>query len=168
VALDFMQALGQLEVGSCLLAHINRSGDEDRPFGSVYWHNSARLTWFLKASQEPGRDQLDLALHCRKVNDGSKPASFALHWEFTPTRTAVTRADLRAIPELAGGMPLRERISGTLAAGSRTVADLADELDADPHTIRRTLTRGDGQRFIRLPGTDPDKWALRSDLDLAL
>jgi hypothetical protein len=166
-ALDFMQALGQLEVGSCLLAHINRSGDEDRPFGSTFWHNSARMTWNVKAHQEPGQDRLDLALHCRKVNDGPKPPSFALHWEFTPSRTTVTRADLRRIPELAGGLPLKERIAGILAAGPRTVADLADELETAATTVRRTLTRGEGQRFTRIPGSSPDKWALRSDVEPA-
>jgi hypothetical protein len=166
-ALDFMQALGQLEVGSCLLAHVNRSGDEDRPFGSTFWHNSARLTWNIKAHQETDQDQLDLALHCRKVNDGPRPASFALHWEFTPTRTAITRADLRRIPELAGGLPLKDRIAGILASGPRTVADLADELETVGTTVRRTLTRGDGHRFTRIPGSSPDKWALRADAELA-
>jgi hypothetical protein len=167
VALDFFQALGQLEVGSCLLAHINRSGDEDRPFGSTFWHNSARLTWNIKAHQEPGQDRLDLALHCRKVNDGPKPPSFALHWEFSPTRTTVTRTDLRRIPELAGGLPLKDRISGILAAGPRTCQDLADELETVATTVRRTLTRGEGQRFTRIPGSSPDKWALRSDVEPA-
>jgi hypothetical protein len=164
-ALDFMQALGQLEVGSCLLAHINRSGDEDRPFGSTFWHNSARMTWNVKAHQETDQDQLDLALHCRKVNDGRKPSSFALHWEFSPTRTIVTRTDLRRIPELAGGLPLKDRIAGILASGPRIVPDLADELETVPTTVRRTLTRGEGQRFLRLPDTHPEKWALRSDVE---
>jgi hypothetical protein len=165
VALDFFQALAQLEVGSCLLAHINRSGDEDRPFGSTFWHNSARMTWFLKSTQEPGQPRLDLALYNRKVNDGPRPESFALHWEFAPTRTTITKTDIRAIPELSGKLPMKERIAGILAARAKTIQDLTDELDADPRTIRRTLTRGDGTRFTRLPGSNPDKWALRSNLE---
>jgi hypothetical protein len=144
VALDFFQALGQLEVGSCLLAHINRSGDEDRPFGSTFWHNSARLTWNVKAHQETDQDQLDLALH----------------WEFTPTRTTVTRTDLRRIPELAGGLPLNDRIAGILAGGPRTTQDLADVLNVGLETVRTTLKRDDGRRFVKIPDTRPDKWAL--------
>jgi len=166
VCLDFFQSLGQLEVGSCLVAHVNRSGDEDRPFGSTFWHNSARMTWNVKAHQETDQDQLDLALHCRKVNDGPKPSSFALHWEFSPTRTTVTRADLRRIPELAGGLPLKDRISGLLATEQRTVQDLADRLDASPDVVRVTLLRGEGKRFTRLPNTQPNKWALHADSEI--
>jgi hypothetical protein len=166
VALDFFQALAQLEVGACILAHVNRSGDETRPFGSTFWHNSARLTWFLKASQEPGQDRLDLALYNRKVNDGPRPASFALRWTFTPTRTTVARTDLRTIPDLAGGLPLKERITGLLVSEPRTVQDLADALDASADTVSKTLRRGDGQRFTRVPDTRPDKWALIADSEI--
>jgi hypothetical protein len=165
VCLDFFQALGQLEVGSCLIAHVNRSGDDERPFGSAFWHDSARMTWNVKGHQEIDQDQLDLALHCRKVNDGRKPASFALHWDFAPGRTTVKRTDLRAIPELSGGLPLKDRIAGALAAGPRTCQDLADVLDAGPETVRTTLKRGEGQRFTRLPDTKPDKWALRAPFE---
>jgi hypothetical protein len=159
VSLDFFQALAQLEVGSCLLAHIPKGGDEDRPFGSTFWHNSARLTWFLKATQEPGQPRLDLALHNRKVNDGGRTHSFALHFEFG-SATTIRRTDLHAIPELAGSLPLKERIAGALASGPRSVRDLAEQLDAEPTTVRRTLARGEGRRFTRTQDSAQDRWAL--------
>lgn len=159
VCLDFFQALSRLEVGSCLLAHINRGGDEDRPFGSTFWHNSARLTWFVKASQEPGSPRLDLALTSKKSNDGTKAQPFALHFEFEP-KTTITRADIASIPDLAGAMPLKARIRALLKTSPRTVADIADHLDANTETVRTTLKRMSGRLFVPVPGTEPTKWAL--------
>jgi len=165
VALDFFQALTRLEVGSCLLAHINRSGDEERPFGSTFWHNSARLTWFLKASQEPGASHLDLALTNRKSNDGPKAETFALHFAFEPARTTIRRTDIAAIPELAGTLPLKDRIRRRLASGAQTVAELADWLDVHPETVRTTLKRLSGRNFVPLARTEPVKWGLAASAD---
>ena len=160
VALDFFQALTRLNVGACLLAHINRGGDEDRPFGSTFWHNSARMTWFLKASQESGSPRLDLALTNKKSNDGPKAASFALHFEFEPTRTTITTTDLASIPELAGALSIKDRIRALLKSQPLTVAGLADRLEADAHTVRRTVVRGEGTVFVRIPGPEPTQWGL--------
>jgi hypothetical protein len=160
VALDFFQALNRLAVGSCLLAHINRAGDEMRPFGSTFWHNSARATWHLKAHQEVGAPRLDLALTNRKANDGPMAPAFALHFEFEPHRTTITRSNLAGIPELAGSVPLRDRIRHLLASGPRSVHDIADRLDATADTISKTLRRAEGKHFTRLADTRPDKWAL--------
>lgn len=158
VALDFFQGLTRLEVGSCLLAHVNRSGDEDRPFGSTFWHNSARMTWFLKSVQETGAPRLDVALYNRKVNDGGRAAPFALHFEFEPQRTIIRRANLDAIPELAGALPVKDRIRALLIAGPHTVAEVADRLDVSTETARRTLSRSEGRMFVRVPDVTPTRW----------
>lgn len=165
VCLDFFQALTRLNVGACLLAHINRGGDEERPFGSTFWHNSARSTWFLEANQEPGTPRLDLALTNRKSNDGPKAPSFALHFEFEPNRTTIRRADLASIPELAGTLPLKDRIRPLLKAGPRTVADIAEHLAAEPDTVRTTLKRMSGRLFVQIPDSNPIKWGLAGRTD---
>ena len=49
-AMGYMRAVRQLGIGARLIAHITKSGDqaEYRPFGSNFWHHSARSTWFTK------------------------------------------------------------------------------------------------------------------------
>jgi hypothetical protein len=101
VALRFFQALSRLEVGSTSLAHINRGGDSQKPFGSAFWHNSARATWYVQRVQEEDSPILDLGLYNRKVNDGARVAPLGLRFEFGTGRTTITRTDLGTVPDLA-------------------------------------------------------------------
>ena len=70
-AMDYCRALRQLQIGSYLPAHITKSGDsnDQRPFGSVFWHNSARCTWNVKLDATSG-DSLSLGYFNRKNNSG--------------------------------------------------------------------------------------------------
>ena len=50
-ALKYFRCVRQIGLGSHHLAHVNRSENSDqKPFGSSFWHNSARSTWFAKKS----------------------------------------------------------------------------------------------------------------------
>jgi hypothetical protein len=46
---EFFGALRRLRCGALVLAHMNRAGDVMKPFGSAFWHNYARATWYLEA-----------------------------------------------------------------------------------------------------------------------
>jgi hypothetical protein len=58
------RALQTIGLPSSTLAHVNRAEDLRYPFGSVFWHNLARLTWSLSIDAS-GR----LVLANRKAND---------------------------------------------------------------------------------------------------
>jgi hypothetical protein len=62
-------------------------------------------------------------------------------------------------------LPLKDRIRPLLKASPRTVADLADHLDANTETVRTTLKRRSGRLFVPVPGTEPTKWALAAFAD---
>src|SRR5439155_20598096 len=89
VALSFFQALSRLEVGSGLLAHVNRTGDTDKPFGSAFWHNSARATWYVERVQEIGETHLDLGLYQRKINDCPPSPPLGIRFAFSADSTVI-------------------------------------------------------------------------------
>jgi hypothetical protein len=151
VALAFFQALGRLEVGSCLLAHTNRSGDPEKPFGSVFWHNSARLTWNVqKAGEVDGR--LTVSMFNRKVNDGPKLPPVGLEFDFGDrtiincvgvAEEAAKRSSERRSDRL--GARLEELLAG-IGQGP-TYYEAATELGTTYDTVRNVISRDAGRTF---------------------
>jgi hypothetical protein len=152
VALAFFQALARLEVGSFNLAHVNRAGDTDKPFGSAFWHNSARATWFVRRVQEAAGTSLDLGLYQRKVNDGTLAPAIGLHFDFAGGRTTITRTELGSVPELAVGLTLKQRVIFAVRTGALTVKELSERLERSEAEIRVTVNRNEGKPFIKLAG----------------
>lgn len=161
-AAAFYRALRTLNTGSFLIAHTNRSeaGDQ-KPFGSTFWHNGARATWFIQ------RERLDVAadgqtlvvgLFNRKANCGPlRPAvGFELAFGDTGTgqQTSVRRVDLTRVAELAAKLPLWQRIVGVLHNGPQTLATIADELGAKVDSVEKAVNRSQGRTFVRVDGTD--------------
>ena len=164
-ALNFFQALARLEVTSLLVAHVNRSGDIDKPFGSAFWHNNARATWYVKRVQEVEGTTLDLALLHKKGNDGRLEAPIGLRIDFgargthsiTAPRTAIRRVNLREVPELADQVPLKDRIADLLAGRTPLkIHEIGELLSAKQDTVDRTLRRYEGKLFER-DLTEPDR-----------
>src|SRR5262249_36961251 len=79
VAMAYFQVVRQLgPIGSFHIAYITKNGDNSdrRPFGSAFWHNSPRATWFAKlADRDPGGRISRLGLYPRKWNIGPLPDS---------------------------------------------------------------------------------------------
>ena len=110
VAARFFQALRELGLGSLLVAHVNRSGDTERPFGSAFWHNMARLTWYAKRESTIGSSRITVGLFNKKANTGPLAAPMGFDVEWTGDGITVTRTDVRDIPDLAEHVPVRYRI----------------------------------------------------------
>jgi hypothetical protein len=112
VAGRYFRAVREVGCGSLHIAHVNRSEENGRkPFGSSFWHNGARSTWFVQASEQAGDEHtLRLGFFNRKTNLGPmrSPVSFII--EFGPDRTVFRRADIAETPELAGKMSTRQRM----------------------------------------------------------
>jgi len=152
-ALGFFQALNRLEVGSTLIAHTNREGDTSKPFGSAFWHNSARMTWYVKRERANGTSSVDVGLYNRKSNDGALRAQpIGLHFEFSDSTTTVSSRDVADVPQLEAQTLLRDRMTRAVREGAKTAADLAEELEVPVNTIIQTAKRWDGRLFVKLVG----------------
>ena len=96
IAGKYFRAVRQVGVGSLHIAHITKGENGDRkPFGSSFWHNGARSTWYCKAAEDiPNSKSLEIGIFNRK---NKLPAIaragffFARHESKTPIRRSSVR-----------------------------------------------------------------------------
>lgn len=153
VAGRYFRSVREMGGGSLHVAHINKGDHADKkPFGSTFWHNGARATWFAKAS-EPSDDAntLTLGLFNRKCNLGALRHPVGFRIEFDETRTTFVRTDVRDCPDLAESMTVRQRMSSVLRHGAVGPKALADEIGAKTETVTRIARKYKGQ-FIVIEG----------------
>lgn len=146
-AIRFANAVRQLNVGSLWLTHITKNGSTDHPFGSVYWHNTARSTWYLARDDSAGPGASVIGFFNKKSNsDGlHKPLGFAL--TFDGGRIFIEPQLLGDVPVLARKLTLRDQILGALRHGPLTLGDLSERIDAPKSSVKARLTemRAGGQ-----------------------
>lgn len=154
-ALDFCRAVGQLGTGAMALAHITKNGDDnDRmPYGSMFWHASARCTYFLKVASEEG-DTRTIGAFNRKRTMGRLQAPLGLLATFGIDHVSIDRTDITEVQELATKLPLWQRIQAVLKAGPQTLATIARELGHDnTESIDRIVRKHKGL-FTKVTGSD--------------
>jgi replicative DNA helicase len=142
-AAKYFRAVRQIGVGSLHIAHITKadSGDQ-KPFGSAFWHNGARSTWFVKADPaSEGTRVLRIGLFHRKANLGplSSPLAFAV--TFGDANISFRRTDIADSPDLVERLTVRQRVTLSLCHEAKTVMTLAQELDLDVNTVTQTINR---------------------------
>jgi len=151
-ALAYFQAVRAIGIGSLHIAHVNKSETGDmKPYGSAFWHNSCRATWFVKASDDT--NPLTLGIFQRKANLNARQAPFAIEATFGD-RTSFNLVDIGAVTDFAGQVPLAQRLRALLTKGGLTRDEIASALDGEkPDTLRRTLNRAiEKGHLIRFPG----------------
>lgn len=162
-ALAYFRAVRQIGVGSHHLAHINRSENSDqKPFGSSFWHNSARATWFAKVAATSANGQrLTVGLFNRKSNLTRLHPAVGFQFTFDNERTMVERVNLADVEDLAGQLPLWQRVAHLLKNGDgqpRTIAEIAEALNAKPDTVKKATSPGRARAgksmFTQVPGSD--------------
>jgi hypothetical protein len=151
-------------VGSLHLAHVTKpqtdAPDPMKPFGSVFWHNSARSTWFLKRTTDT--DTFSLAVIHRKANLGPLRPPVGIQITFVGGRANLRRIEVADVDEFARSLPVPMRLKQALKAGALTVAELIEETGAKRDTVEKALTRNRGRMFTCLTNT-PDgvhRWGL--------
>jgi hypothetical protein len=158
VAGAYFRALRQLGIGSLNIAHTTKAeGGDQKPFGSTFWHNGARATWYVKrAADEHGDGGLSIALFNRKANLGPLRGATGYRVEFGPDRTTFLRQSVAEMgADVAGQLPLSVRMATLLGRqGAMTAIAIAQELDAKVDSVMKTARRGDGKRYVRVPGAD--------------
>jgi hypothetical protein len=153
VATTYCRAVRELGIGTLALAHIvkGENGDQ-RPFGSTFWHNSARSTWFVKAATPTSDAERTIGLFNRKANLGPLLPPLAYHVTFGP-RIAFARVEAASVDDLAVSLPIWRRMQHTVKHGPMTLVALARELDAKVETLDREVRRHP-RVFARIDGED--------------
>ena len=146
-AIRFYTALRQLELGALCIAHRTKAEDGDQyPFGSVFWHNSARSTWYVRKAQEAGEGMLDVAMHNRKANTTDEQAPLGFRLRFLPDgRTEIARQGHSAL--VLEGSSVSTRMWAVLGGGFLTVKRIASDLGVTEAAVRAAYNRGRGTRF---------------------
>lgn len=139
----YYRAVRQIGGGSLHIAHITKGeGADKKPFGSAFWHNGARSTWYSQVSGESREDDaLRIGLFNRKSNLGRLRPPLGYTITFGDDRTTFQRNDIADSPDLAGQLSVRQRMAHLLRTGSMSWAQVAEEIDADVETVRRTARR---------------------------
>jgi hypothetical protein len=152
VASAYFRAVRQIGGGSLHVAHISKSeGGDRKPFGSVFWHNSARCTWFVKAADgSDDGDTLTLRFFNRKSNLGARQAPLGFRVAFEGDTTTFARTEAADCPDLAGQLPVWQRMVRLLREGPLTREQIAEEIGADVNTVRREISRKK-KVFVSLP-----------------
>jgi hypothetical protein len=146
----FMSAVRRLGVPALAIAHVTKGGDHDRPFGSAFWHNGARLTWFLEKQQEVGDNELVVGLFNKKANTARLHPPLAFKVTFGGTRTLIERTS--ASESFGSKVPNRLRIAELLKKnGPMDYDQLGSLLELAPDVVRITVSRAP-KMFLRLEG----------------
>lgn len=169
-ARDLLNAVAALgpEVARLVLIHIAKSDARDeratataRAYGTILWEAGARLIWECRLSRDAELDvhgtaaidpddpaaaltsAADILLTHAKINRGRLRRPFGLRVIYDADELPVDVLPLtaRESPELFDRLSLAGRVLETLRHGAMETARIAEELDADPVSVRQTLHR---------------------------
>lgn len=138
VVIAFFTALRQLGRTCIVVHHVPK--DSKEPYGSVYIRNSVRSAWYMLRSTLPEEGGFAVALQHNKANRGAKQQPIGLQFSFTDETTTITRTNADRIPEIAEGLPLRERIINLLTKEPLEATAIADALGVKQTQVAARLT----------------------------
>jgi len=144
----YASALVTLGVPVTSLAHITKGKDANRyPFGSVFWHNYARMTWSLTKSDETGATTLRQVKSSNYAPQG--PYSLDVYW---------CDGSLERVEESGAVEFVIDRVCEALSAGPADLGTIIGRMALQigrswsRDTIRRTLARNSPKRVISSGG----------------
>jgi hypothetical protein len=143
IAGNYFRAVRQIGVGSLHIAHITKSeGGDQKPFGSVFFHNGARSTYYMQATESSTDGKtLAIGLFNRKSNLSriQPPTGYTI--QFGADQTVFEQSEPADNPMLAEKMTVRQRMRKLLYGGAMSIEEVAEQIEKDPDTIRRTAVR---------------------------
>lgn len=152
IAGKYFRSVRQIGAGSLHIAHISKGENSDqKPFGSAFWHNGARSTWYAQVNSEPSDGLLSLAIFNRKSNLGHRLRAIGFDISFADERTVFRRTDVADNPELSAKLSVPEKMTAHLRRGAMSIAALSEEIEAKPETVARVIRRYKN-RFITIEG----------------
>jgi hypothetical protein len=167
VASRFVNVANSLFPAWLGIAHVTKAAADrppDKPFGSAYWHNSARRTWYARAAEQPGSSGALVGLYNKKSNDGPRSAPLALAFGWHDERVSIERTELRDVPELDAARSIPARMRDLLGrTGAMELHAIADELGEKVDSVKKAAQRGRREgSLVNFPGPDGVyRWALK-------
>lgn len=143
-ALQYMTAIRSLGIGTMHSAHIASAAEmkEHRPFGSVFWHNSARQTWFVKAEEgSTAETARSVALINRKYSITRAHAARAFRFDFEPNVVRIAKADPTTVETAVKDVPMWQRIKAVVTSHPLTFAEIAEATGLKEDSIRKSVDR---------------------------
>jgi hypothetical protein len=165
-AAKVFRAIRTFGVGTLILAHTPKNpgeGQDPSIYGSVFHKNFARSTWELRKEQEVGADESLLGLFNRKSNLSRlhPPIGFKVTQNRESSRMAYEAFDLSQAGELAGALPLANRIRTVLEDGApRKSKAIAEEIGAALPTVKATLSKHKGRKWHMLGDGKEALWTV--------
>jgi len=155
VAGRYFRGVRQIGGGSLHIAHVSKGENADqKPFGSAFWHNGARSTWFAQlvgGGGDSNSETLSLGLFNRKANLGRLQPPIGFTVSFAEERTTFRRTDVADNPDLASKLSVRQRMAALLRKGAMAPEEIAAQIEADVETVKRTARRYK-EMFVVIPG----------------
>jgi uncharacterized protein DUF3854 len=147
IASRYFRAVRQVGVGSLHIAHITKAdGGDQKPFGSAFWHNGARSTWYAQLSDSsPDGRTLEVGFFNRKSNLGRICPAAGFKIEFSNDRTLFSKTNPAENPDLATKMTVKQRMQNLLRSGSVDKERVVEQLEISRDTLKKTI-----QRYPRL------------------
>ena len=154
-ASNYSAAVARLERPVVSIGHTTKQGAGKYPFGSIVWHNAARLTWGLE------RVAGGVLMRCRKSNNYATPPRYLV--------STTWRDDVpREVWEKPYAVALEDTVLAVLEDEPMTFADVWDRVneaaedDETPTTkaaLTKVLQRARSRGYVVLDGA---KWSLKS------
>lgn len=154
-ATAYYRALRTTGIPTTLTLAHHAKKDDEWPFGSIFWWNTMRSLWFLKAGEREDESIIDLGIIHRKVNRGKLQRTFGLRVQFDEESVRIGYHDPGRIYEMRKHLTHRDALIACLrdapgARLSRLAAQEASKLNAAQ--IRNVLSR-----HKDLFGTEPGR-----------
>lgn len=160
---QYTAALAELGIPSVSIGHTPKNSPEGDPYGSVSWINAMRLTWLGTRAEGDGHR---VRWQPRKRNERGHISSFILNFEYDQ------QGRLCGVKREDDEQATRAWLTEMLAAGARTVDELAEELtemEDGPHAaatarakdrLRQALGRMKRAGLAHKTGGRGSPWAL--------
>jgi hypothetical protein len=158
-AMNWNRAYRVLNCGALAIAHVRKDGQnpaeaEKYPFGSIFWHNSARCTWFVKEAENTLTTTKTIGLFNRKMNLSAKLPAVGFAIDFDADRTRFSRIDVCDVSDLADSLPLWQRVREVVRHGPQTIAQIASELNYTNVDSLDRIVRRQKNVFTKITGSD--------------
>ncbi len=167
--LGLFRAIRAVGVATLVVDHVNKAiGDKDKPYGNVYAHNSARITWGVTKIQDEGQPRMVTVLRNYKMNNGQIAPRRAYEVEFVSDDEDLMMAHYQPTtvldePRLVKEMPQAEQVAQVLRANSfpMPVKDICYALAADEIHIPSGQVRVLLNRYkARFQKNSDDEWSI--------
>lgn len=161
-AIKLQRALRTIGCASLVLAHVAKQtaeGQVSTAYGTVFFRELARNVW--EAQRADGENPARVALHHRKNNFGPLKPALGFELTFENTAVSIQACDPEQQPEFQEKLPIVSRIRNLLEDGvMRTSQEIADELQASLQTVKVSLSRGDGNKWLKVGDNRMTQWTV--------